>query len=59
MRLADAHLAEAGQIELEGVLEILGEGPFLRDLGGAGVEDAENLLFDHAVAGWVGCRGGD
>ena len=37
MRLVDTLVVEAGQIVLEGVLELLGEGLFLRNLGGTGV----------------------
>ena len=37
MRLVDTLVVEAGQIVLEGVFELLGEGLFLRKLGGTGV----------------------
>lgn len=38
-RLADTQLVDLGQVEIESGFELWGERPFLRDLGGTGIQD--------------------
>ena len=49
MGLADPLLAEGVQVVLESAFELLGERPFLRDLGGTDIQYLVDSLFDQSI----------
>ena len=53
---ANTRLVESGHIELESVFEIVGERLFLSNFGGAGVQDADNALYNLSVGVRFSCH---
>ena len=58
IRLADTHLVQLGQVELESVFELCWERPFRRNLGATGIEHVEDPRLNLPVVFGVSCSQG-